>query len=221
MGAAVVCENVSFAYKNGGRALSGIELNCPQGSCSLLVGPSGAGKSTLFRLLVRLEEPDSGRILFQGKPLSDYSPMLLRRQVMLLPQVPALFPGTVRETLLLPWSFASSAATPRPDDALLRFWLERLRLEEIALEEKAAELSVGQQQRLCLIRCLLLDPAVLLLDEPTSALDAESRQLVLNTVADRHLHHGMTMIQIDHSGYVPPFAHLVWHMSAGTLGRAE
>ena len=217
----LLCDKVSFTYAGGGRALTDINLRCAEGGYTLVTGPSGAGKSTLFRLLVRLEEPAAGTIFFRDVPVSEYPPTLLRRRIMLMPQIPALFPGTVRETLLLPWTFVQHKECGRPDDARLAEWLECLQLSEIDLDENAAELSVGQRQRLCLIRCLLLEPEVLLLDEPTSALDAESRRLVLETVRDRHLEHGMTVLQIDHSGYAPAFPHTRYVMKAGTLERTN
>lgn len=219
--AALVCDNVVFAYKKGRGELHGIALECAEGSYTLIAGTSGAGKSTLFRLLVRLEEPDSGVIYFQGRPLADYPPMLLRRKIMMLPQAPTLFPGTIRETLCLPWGFAVNKDRKAPDDRKLSAWMERLRLSEIPLEENAVNLSVGQQQRLCLIRCLLLDPAVILLDEPTSALDAESRQIVLDITREMHQTRGMTVLQIDHSGYEPPFPFVQYTIANGTMERTR
>ena len=217
----LVCDNVSFAYKKSRGELHNIPLQCAQGSYTLIVGPSGSGKSTLFRLLVRLEEPDSGTIYFQGKPLMSYSPMHLRRKVMLLPQSPSLFPGSIRETLCLPWTFAANSGGKAPDDARLMIWMERLRLTGIPLDEKATNLSVGQQQRLCLIRGLLLEPAIMLLDEPTSALDAESRRIVLELVQEMHQVHGMTIVQIDHSGYVPSFPYVQYTLADGVMERTH
>ena len=217
----IACETVSFAYANGRGKLDNLNIRCEAGSYTLLVGPSGAGKSTIFRLLVRLEEATDGTIYFQDKPLSDYPPMHLRSKVMLLPQSPTLFPGSVRETLLLPWSFAEHKTAARPDDGVLSQWLTRLRLDDIPLDEHAAALSLGQQQRLCLIRCLLLEPAVLLLDEPTSALDAESRDIVLNIAAEAHSKYGVTIMQIDHSGYVPRFPHVRYTINNGTAERSH
>ena len=217
----IACDNVSFAYANGRGKLENLTITCEQGSYTLLVGPSGAGKSTVFRLLVRLEEANGGAIYFQGKPLSDYSPMQLRSRVMLLPQTPTLFPGSVRETLLLPWSFAEHKLAAKPDDAVLSGWLARLRMADIPLEENATALSLGQQQRICLIRCLLLEPAVLLLDEPTSALDAESRAIVLDIAAEMHFTRSTTVVQIDHSGYEPQFPYVRYIIDNGTAGRSH
>ncbi len=213
------CDNISFAYATGRGELRGITLRCEPGSYTLFVGPSGAGKSTLFRLLTRLEEPDSGVIYFQDRPLAEYPPTLLRRKVLLLPQSPTLFPGSVRETLLLPWGFARNNGKTPPDDAQLTAWMERLRLGDVPLKEHAVNLSVGQQQRLCLIRCLLLEPAALLMDEPTSALDAESRDIVLGIAAEMQANNGTTILQIDHSGYVPSFPHIRYALDNGTLER--
>ena len=70
----LLCDNVSFIYTGGGRALTGINLRCAEGGYTLVTGPSGAGKSTLFRLLVRLEEPASGTDFLSGRPRLRVSP---------------------------------------------------------------------------------------------------------------------------------------------------
>ncbi|QGY39076.1 ATP-binding cassette domain-containing protein [Pseudodesulfovibrio cashew] len=195
-------DRVSFAYEGGPVILEDASLHIEAGTYSLVRGPSGAGKSTLLRLLCRLEEPQSGAILFQGRSVEELAPADLRRAVAYVQQMPTLLRGTVRENLLLPFSFkANEALTPPGDEAIL----ERLRdflLDGVTPETRADTLSVGQSQRLCLIRSLLLAPEVILMDEPTASLDAESARVVLDKTAELNAA-GMTVIMISHSETVP------------------
>lgn len=194
-----------FAY--GDRAVfDGLDLEVAQGAMVLLKGPSGAGKSTLLRLVNRLEEPDGGAIRFLGRPLDAFPPPLLRREACLLQQTPVLAPGSVRDNLLLPFTFRTNADLTRPDDAALRTLLGRLLLSDVDLAAPARALSVGQRQRLCLIRAVLVGPKLLLLDEPTSALDPRSKALVEEMVEAMNLELGLTVIMAGHRDYQPKAA---------------
>lgn len=217
----LACNAMTFGYEPNKPIVRSLSFGLEEGSYSLLVGPSGEGKSSLFRLLVRLEAPASGEILFQGEPIAALPPAELRRQVGLLGQTPALVPGTVKENLLLPFSFAAHRARPLPTEQELHMWLTRLGLGSVPLSQEASALSVGQRQRLCLIRLLLLRPKVLLLDEPTSALDAESRTTLLALVEELWRSEGLTVVQIDHSGYSPTFPHTMLALRGGCLEQTH
>jgi putative ABC transport system ATP-binding protein len=133
------------------------------GAITCLLGSSGAGKSTLLRLCNRLEVPTAGEVRFRGRPLSETDPLELRRTVGMVFQRPTLFPGTVRENLLV--------AEPGADEAQMAEALGRARLPVRFLDRDGDLLSGGEAQRACLARTLITDPEVLLMDEPTSALD--------------------------------------------------
>jgi len=193
---------VEFGYGQR-RIFDGLDLDVAQGAMVLLKGPSGSGKSTLLRLVNRLEEPSAGSIHFMGRPLEDFSPPRLRREACLLPQTPVLLPGTVRDNLLLPFDFRANADLTPPDDATLRGLMRRLLLSDVDLDVPARTLSVGQRQRLCLIRAVLVGPKLLLLDEPTSALDSKSRALVEDMVEAMNLELGLTVIMASHQDYRP------------------
>src|SRR3954451_19944075 len=90
------------------RVLDSVSASIPAGATAI-VGPSGAGKSTLLRLLNRLADPDAGTITYRGRPLSGYEPLALRRQVSLVPQLPALLAGTVESNLLYAAGLAGKA----------------------------------------------------------------------------------------------------------------
>jgi putative ABC transport system ATP-binding protein len=168
-GSLFVLENVSLT-RGGLRVLDGLSAEIGDGSTAL-VGPSGSGKSSLLRLLNRLSDPDSGRVLFRGRDVREGDVLELRRKVVLVPQLPASLAETVAGDVRY--------AAPEADvDSLL----ERAGLDASFADRETRKLSVGEQQRVMLARALALEPEVLLLDEPTSALDAVARDAVEATI---------------------------------------
>ena len=208
-------DNVSYTWP-GGKGLRNVQLTVPAGAFVRIVGPSGSGKSTLLRLASRLEEPSFGVILFSGRPLGDYAPPLLRRRIGYIQQTPVVVEGSVRRNLLLPYGFAVNRDQDLPTDEALRGWLDRLGLPGVSLEDKALSLSVGQKQRLCIIRSLLLGPDLLLMDEPTSALDRESRGIV-EELTEAQNRAGMTILLVTHFDYTPSTEHMTVTVSEGLL----
>lgn len=204
---------LNFSYPGGAQVFADAEVRVHQGDFILVRGPSGAGKSTLLRLICRLEVPEGGRILLEGRDTADLSPPLLRRSLCYIHQSPALAPGTVRDNLLLPFTFAANADLQRPDDDELRRRLDHFRMG-VELDREAHKLSGGQKQRLCLVRALLLGPKVLLLDEPASALDEENADIV-NAMAERLNRDGATILMTSHTGYVPGVKHQVLDVRGG------
>ncbi len=196
-------EKVSFAYKGSRPVLAAASLGVQRGDFVMVAGPSGSGKSTFLRLLCRLEEPDSGEIRLGGKPIADIHPPRLRRSISYIRQVPALVEGSVRDNLLMPFGYKANKDLAKPDDSRITTMMNRFLLDGVSLEQEAQTLSVGQAQRLCLIRALLLDPEILLLDEPTSALDRESGQKVVACVEELNLRRGLTIIMVAHGGPLP------------------
>jgi putative ABC transport system ATP-binding protein len=172
------------------RVLDSIDADIHPGATAI-VGPSGAGKSTLLRLLNRLADPDGGTIAYNGRPLDSYDPLALRREVSLVPQLPALLAGTVGSNL----AYAAKLAGRELD-------AERcLRHAGLAPEFAARDvgrLSVGEQQRAMLARALAQQPGVLLLDEPTSALDREARDAIEATLASLREELDISLILVSH-----------------------
>ncbi|MFH2007518.1 MAG: ABC transporter ATP-binding protein [bacterium] len=197
-------DRVSFAFSEEAPLFEGVCLALLPGTFYLVTGPSGAGKSTLLRLINRLEEPTAGQVRFLGRPLADHEPPVLRRSILSVQQTPTALDASVRDNLLLPFSFAANRALERPDDDALRHKLGRVLLPDVQLDDHAQTLSVGQLQRLCFVRGLLLQPQVMLLDEPTSALDQESSAAVLELVRRIFAETGMTTVMVSHQNRTPP-----------------
>jgi putative ABC transport system ATP-binding protein len=113
-------------------------------------------------------------------------------------QVPAIFPGSVSENLQRPFTYRGLRGKPWPPDRA-RDLLDRVRLQDVPLDAAAERLSVGQQQRLALVRSLLLDPSILLLDEPTSALDATAATALTDLIRAEIRAHGAAALVVTHA----------------------
>ena len=172
------------------RVLDSVTASIPAGSTAI-VGPSGAGKSTLLRLLNRLVDPDSGAVAYQGRPLVEYDPLALRREVSLVPQLPALLEGTVESNL-------AYAARLADKDLDARECLRLAGLDPEFAERGVAKLSVGEQQRAMLARALAQRPEVLLLDEPTSALDHVARDAIEAALAELRRELEISVVLVSH-----------------------
>ncbi|HKI66197.1 MAG TPA: phosphate ABC transporter ATP-binding protein [Solirubrobacterales bacterium] len=172
------------------RVLDSIDAEIEPGATAI-VGPSGAGKSTLLRLLNRLSDPESGTIAYRGRPLDSYDPLALRREVSLVPQLPALLPGTVESNL----AYAAKLAGKQLDTAEC---LRRAGLAAEFAERDVSRLSVGEQQRAMLARALAQQPGVLLLDEPTSALDSEARDAIEATLRRLRAELDLSLVVVTH-----------------------
>jgi ABC-type cobalamin/Fe3+-siderophores transport system ATPase subunit len=174
----------------GHRVLRAVNAGIPAGA-AVIVGPSGSGKSTLLRLLNRLADPDRGTVLYRDRPLSDYDPLKLRREVALVPQLPALLEGTVESNLRYA---AHLAGTDLDAGRCLRLAGLDVRFGE----RDVGRLSVGEQQRAMLARALVQEPRVLLLDEPTSALDTAARDAVEATFAHLREALDISLVLVSH-----------------------
>jgi putative ABC transport system ATP-binding protein len=181
--------------KQGRSVLLDLSLAFERGNIYSILGPSGAGKTTLLRLLNRLEDPSVGAAWFDGIPYRALSPISLRQRVAMVFQVPVVFPGTVRDNLLVPLRLHQ-----RPDatDAALSQRLQLAGLTAAPLGRNAEQLSVGEKQRVCLARALMTDPEVLLLDEPTAALDPTAARRLLESIRELNRATGLTVIMVSH-----------------------
>ena len=180
----------------------------PADGLTAMVGASGSGKTTLLRLLNRLDDPDAGEVLFEGRDVRSYDVLDLRRRVQCVGQVPVTFPGTVGDNVgpqtahLLARVGLDIALAGRDADRLsvgedTPKLLARVGLDVALAGRDADRLSVGEAQRMCLARALARRPECLLLDEPTSALDTIAKagiEALVRSLADD----GLTVVMVTH-----------------------
>jgi ABC-type multidrug transport system fused ATPase/permease subunit len=182
----IAYHGVGFAYRPGLPVLSDVSFEAPCGAVTALLGPTGAGKSTLLSLLLRLFDPDTGRIEIDGVDLKRVELASLRAGVALALQENLLFGASVRENIR--W------ARPDASDAEVRaaarvacadgFIAALPHGYDTKLGERGAKLSTGQRQRISIARAVLKDAPILVLDEPTASLDAATeKQLLQNLTA--------------------------------------
>lgn len=174
----------------GKPVLRELSTRLPLGA-TCLAGPSGSGKSTVLRLLDRLADPDSGTVRYRGEDVREHDPLQLRREVGLVPQLPALLEGTVEDNI----RFAAGCAGRNPDIGRL---LDLAGLDPSFAERGSSRLSVGEQQRAMLARALALEPSTLLLDEPTSALDAVTTGAVEETLLELAERLEISLVLVTH-----------------------
>ena len=200
LGGALAFEHLSFRYPSRPdvRVLEDIDLVVAPGSRVALVGPSGAGKSTTFSLILGFNEPECGRVLFDGRPASLLALRCLRSQIAIVPQEVLLFGGSIRENIEYGQPGASMEEIERAArEANAHDFISALPDGyETLVGPRGTKLSGGQRQRIAIARAILADPRILLLDEATSALDADSERLV-NEALER-LMHGRTTLVIAH-----------------------
>ncbi len=196
----IAFRGVSYAYPGAAAlALDGVDLEIRAGESVALVGPSGHGKSTILSLMLGLIRPTSGRILLDGRDMSDLDMRSFRRHVAVVTQQSVFFGGTIRENV-------AYGHTGVPEPRLVRAlelanaWGFVSQLEhgiDTRIGDGGRALSGGQMQRLALARALLRDPRILVLDEPTSALDVEAELAFRRALAN--VGPGRTVVLVSHS----------------------
>lgn len=193
----------SAPAKNSGGEATGIitdaSFEIPGNTFTMISGPSGSGKSTLLRLFNRLADPSSGEISYEGKPIREIPIIELRKKIGWVPQVPVRFDGSVEDNIRLPFTLSREH---RKSVEQINEKLNELKSMEL-FDEKifsrdAADLSVGEAQRMNLLRALALDPDVILLDEPTSALDRDASDVLLAQIIKIQENRGLNAIMVSH-----------------------
>ncbi len=209
--------NVSKSF-GAFQALKEVSLSVARGEKVVVCGPSGSGKSTLIRLVNRLEEHQSGKVLVDGIELSDdpRSIEAVRREVGMVFQSFNLFPHlTVLENLTLAPVWVKKVPRKEAEETAMHF-LGRVRIPEQA-GKYPSQLSGGQQQRVAIARALCMKPKLMLFDEPTSALDPEMIKEVLDVMIEL-AREGMTMMVVTHEmGFARTVADRVVFMDGGRI----
>ncbi len=191
-------QDVSFCYQPGRRILSNLSFEVPAGSSLAIVGASGAGKSSIIRLLLRLTEPETGRILLDGTPIADLPLAVLRSGIAVVPQDTVLFNDTIAYNI----GFGRPSSTRREIELAAR----QARIHDLIMSlpskydtivgERGVKLSGGEKQRIAIARAALRQPKLFVLDEATSSLDSKTEQEVLGNFLE--ITHGYTTLIIAH-----------------------
>lgn len=179
--------DVSFGYTSEQKVLDGLSLSAHKGETVALVGGIGSGKSTVFNLLLRLIEPQRGRILLDGQDIRTITLASLREHVGKLPQFPYFIKDSIRENIRLARPEATDAEV---EDACRRAGIHSVITDPSTLRDGYDTVmdvqvpSGGQKRLIALARCLLREPEVLLLDEPTENLDAAQRVRLIDVIRE-------------------------------------
>lgn len=160
-----------------------------------ILGSSGGGKTTFLKLLNNMISADRGKITYKNKNVESYDPVKLRRRVVMLPQNPEIFKGTIKDNFKITEEIADNNISQNIDYEDL---LKKVSLSQ-NLNDQAANLSGGEKQRLALARVMLLKPEVLLLDEPSSSLDKNTEEQIIKMVVEYADENNRTLIMVTHS----------------------
>lgn len=211
---------VSNLHKSFGKndVLKGIDEHIKKGEVVVVIGPSGSGKSTFLRCLNLLEEPTSGKIIFEGNDITDKKVDInkIREKMGMVFQQFNLFPHkTVLENLTIAPIKVKGLSKSEAEKKAMEL------LDRVGLSNKAtaypSSLSGGQKQRIAIARALAMEPDVMLFDEPTSALDPEMVGEVLSVMKDL-AKEGMTMVVVTHEmGFAREVGDRILFMDNGNI----
>ena len=190
-------ESVTKRYPDGTVAVDSLDLEAATGRITVLVGPSGCGKTTSLRMINRMIEPSSGRVLLDGLDTSEVDPATLRRGIGYVMQQPGLLPHrTILDNIAtVPVLLGQKRRAARAHAMTL---LERVGLSESIAPRYPAQLSGGQQQRVGVARALAADPPVMLMDEPFSAVDPVVREQLQDEFLRLQNELGKTIVFVTH-----------------------
>lgn len=211
-GAHIHFDNVVFRYptRPDMPVLSGVNIDIPANSSVALVGGSGAGKSSVHALLLRLYEPDSGRVSLDGEDIRTFTPESLRAVMGVVPQEPVLFEGTIADNITYGTPHATREQMERAARAAHCTEFIDAMPQGYDTHIGPRELSGGQRQRIAIARALLREPRVLLLDEATSALDSAS-EFLINEAVTSIIKEGRTTVWIVAHRLSTSLSHLPRH----------
>lgn len=195
----VTFDNVTLTYvKDDDSALKGINFDAPQGKVVGLIGSTGSGKTSITQLITRFYEPETGEVLVDGRPVSDYKLKSLRKAIGFVLQEPFLFSTTIRENIAYGNPYISdeqvidSAKRAQAHD----FIMEMPKGYDTLLGERGMGLSGGQKQRIAIARAICINPSILILDDATSAVDMQTEFAIQKAL--REVMKGRTSFIIAH-----------------------
>jgi ATP-binding cassette subfamily B protein len=213
----LVIDHLHFAYPDRPPVLKDICLTIPAGQTIGIVGSTGSGKSTLVKLLLRLYEWESGKVLLDGVDIRRYFLGDLRRSIGLVSQDVFLFHGTVRENIAYgspdaPFAEIEQAAILAEAQAFIEQLPDGY---DTLIGERGQKLSGGQRQRLAIARAILKNPPILILDEATSAVDNETEAAIVRSL--EKISQNRTTIAIAHRLSTIRYADQIYVLEDGTV----
>lgn len=190
-------QHVSKIYKGGKVAVEDVNLSFEKGEFICFIGTSGSGKTTCMRMINRMTDPSKGKILIDGKSLTDINPVELRRQIGYVIQSIGLMPHmTIRENITLVQKLLKVSQEERNKTA--EKMIDLVELPREMLDRYPHELSGGQQQRIGVVRALAADQDIILMDEPFGALDPITRDSLQDLIKDLQERLGKTVVFVTH-----------------------
>jgi ATP-binding cassette, subfamily B, bacterial len=214
---AVRFENVGFGYDTGEDILKDISFSVQPGQQVALVGASGSGKSTLLSLILRLYDPEAGRILIDGQDIREYTLNSLRQQISVVLQDSVLFAVSVRENI----AYGKLGATDKEVEQAAKlanaheFIMKLPQGYDTILGDRGGTLSGGQRQRIAIARAAIRQAPIVILDEPTTGLDKKSEYIV-NTALSKLTHERTTFI-ISHNLKAVENADIILYVEGGSI----
>jgi ABC-type lipoprotein export system ATPase subunit len=218
--------NVTKSYRSpAGLPVAGvlkdITLQIEPGESLVIVGPSGSGKSTLLNIIGALDRPTSGKVLFDGNDLAALSEEQLaeirNQHIGFVFQLHHLLPQcTVLENVLIPTLVNKFSRRRHGDDRRAVDLLERVGLKDYSLY-RPGELSVGQRQRVAVVRALINRPKLLLADEPTGSLDESTAESIADLLVEINRTESVALIVVTHSVKLAERIGPVMELTGGVL----
>ncbi len=202
------------------RLFRDLNLSIGKGDLIALVGPNGVGKTTLTKLILGILKPDSGDVLLDGKPVSDYKLAEVGRKIGYLFQNPGLqlFNATVEEELL--FAYAIQNQVDETIRSRYRRVLKDLSLDHV-VETSVFHLSQGEKQRLAIGTLLMNQPDFMILDEPTSGLDYDRKDALKDRLLDLH-DKGMGLLIVTHDHeFIKELPVKILHMAEGQVAYED
>ncbi|MFC5387678.1 ABC transporter ATP-binding protein [Aquamicrobium segne] len=222
----LLCQNLSKTYRSGGREVKGaddVSLSLSAGETLGLVGPSGSGKSTLARLVMRLAEPDAGKVIFAGHDLTALKGKALRglrKRIQMVFQDPsaAFNPrASVGDVLADPLRIHRLASRKERPHQIAEL-LESVGLAQNLVTRPIHAISGGQRQRVAIARALATKPELIVLDEAVSALDVTMRGQILDLLVSLQQTHNLAYLFVSHDlAVVRALSHHIAIMDHGCI----
>ena len=214
----IKAEGIEKSY-NGEKVLKGVNLEIFDGEFVAVMGESGSGKSTLISILGGFLVADSGRVLWDGEDISEFSEKHLANlrstSVGFVFQFFKLIPTlNVRDNMILPATLGGKINAET--GSYMNELVSELKLDSL-LSKYPDQLSGGQCQRAAILRALIYKPSMIILDEPTGALDSSTEEAVMKLLTRINREQNATVIMVTHSKKVAEYAHRIINLRDGDI----